>query len=32
MTDEKNPYKGEDAPPAGGNLSVFDPKAAAASD
>jgi PRTRC genetic system protein E len=32
MTDEKNPYKGEDAAPAGGNLSLFDPKTAAASD
>ncbi len=32
MTDEKNPYKGEGAAPAGGNLSLFDPKAAAASD
>jgi hypothetical protein len=32
MTDEKNSYKSEDAAPAGGNLSLFDPKAAAASD
>jgi hypothetical protein len=32
MTDEKNSCKGEDAAPAGGNLSLFDPNAAAASD
>jgi PRTRC genetic system protein E len=32
MTDEKNSCKGEDGAPAGGNLSLFDPNAAAASD
>jgi PRTRC genetic system protein E len=31
-TDEKKPYKGEDAAPAGGSLSLFDPTVAAASD